>query len=138
MSAGRELELGTRLGASLLGPSEVAWVVKKIIITKRIMANDAIPVATTSHLVVTIDVSQAATLVGNTMEGHPQPALDRQDESANALEWVSGAEERRLCSVASSMAKERGFWRRGTSTSSRLVQSGRAVAEARAARVSCV
>ena len=45
-------------------------------ITKRIMASDVIPVATTSHLVVTIDVSQAATLrtqVGNTMEGHPQP-----------------------------------------------------------------
>ena len=45
-------------------------------ITKWVMTGNAIPAATTSHLMVTMDVSHTATLrtwVGSPMEGHPQP-----------------------------------------------------------------
>ena len=76
-SARRELEFGTRQGASLLGPAAAAWAAAKITSRRELWrAMRLIPSATTSHLMVTMDVSHTATLrtwVGSPMEGHPQP-----------------------------------------------------------------
>ena len=60
------------------------------------------------------------------------PACGNPQERARTWERVVGAVEKRCCNEASSMAYERGFWRKGTSTSSRQVQSGRAAVAARA------
>ena len=52
-------------------------------IMKRVMTGNTIPAATTSHLMVTIDVSLTATLrtlVGSPMEGHPQPVPKKAAE----------------------------------------------------------
>ena len=70
-------------------------------------------------------------MVGEGTTLSQSPACGNPQERARARERVVGAVERRRWYEASSMVT-RGFWRKGTFTSSRHVQSGRAAVDARA------
>ncbi len=120
MSAGLDMESGTTLLASRVGPSAAAEKG-----TSRI-ACDPVTISTTANLVVTKLVSRGMTYratVGRAVERDAEPVAQQQNCSQSPA--CGRAVSSNPWYMTSSMARDRGRWRRGMSMLSVCSQSVR-------------